>query len=126
MRSKDLIEYRQQSRKGEGGTSDLKSTATNSRPHLSLPLLLPLQQPVNEIRTKCFVHYSAISNYILDISVIDAHRPFTQGHKDKCLSNSEQSECYQMARRNQNYQIKRLNYDMNLLYSVWYCNVMIL
>lgn len=46
----------------------MKSTATDCRPHLSLPLF-PMQQLVNEIRTECFVHYAAISNYIPGLRV---------------------------------------------------------
>lgn len=114
MRSKDLIKYRQWSRK----KARVIWKVHFSRPHLSLPPF-PLQQWVNEIRTKCFVHYAAISNYIpgfwislLSINIGLLHKA-TKINAQITLSSLSAIRWHE---RNQNYEINILNYDMHLLH----------
>lgn len=53
--------------------------------------------------------FSVLLQGFLAIFVIDARWLFTQSHNDKSSSNSEQSECYQMTKRNQNCENKKIN-----------------
>lgn len=78
-----------------------------------------------------FVHYAAISNYIPEvpcISAIGKHWPFTQGHKDKWDSSEcEYPMCYQMAKKERNYELKRWNYDRRWQHlRLRCCDIMIL